>query len=102
VCQLAVPPRPIRGQALKLFRLSAEKGFPPALYNLANCHLRGEGVPQDFVQAYVWFDLALGQGYSGARRAKDKVAERMTPSEIKEAERLTKEWRQKMYWQTKF
>ena len=50
----------------------------------------GRGVPQDDVQAYKWYSIAEAQGQSGLLF--DILKERMTSSQIAEAERLSQEW----------
>jgi TPR repeat protein len=52
----------------------------------------GEGMHQDNVAAYAWFDLAAGQGVDNADANRDTIALLMTTSEIEEAGRLTREW----------
>jgi TPR repeat protein len=52
----------------------------------------GAGVLKDHVQAYKWYLLASGEGYTKAGGSLKKLAENMTPSEIEEANRLAKEW----------
>jgi hypothetical protein len=44
------------------------------------------GVRQDYVQAYKWFQIA------GTPNGKARVASKMTPEQIVEAENLTREW----------
>jgi TPR repeat protein len=53
---------------------------------------RGDGVPQDYVQAHMWANLAAAQGNEDARGARDVIAFMMTPSQIEEAQRLAREW----------
>ena len=57
----------------------------------------GEGVPQDYVQAHKWFNLAAASVPAAYREAlveaRDDVAARMTPLQIVEAQRLAREWR---------
>ncbi len=60
---------------------------------------RGRGVPQDFIQAHMWFNLAASRS-SGETRDKsaeirDFLAARMTPDQIAEAQRLAREWKPK-------
>ena len=47
-------------------------------------YLNGEGVPQDHVQAYKWLVLAAAQGDEKPTEFRDKLAEKMTPSQIQE------------------
>ena len=47
-----VPKNP--GEAVRLFRLAAERNDPEALYNLGRCYATGRGVPQDYREAEKW------------------------------------------------
>jgi TPR repeat protein len=78
-------------EAVKWYRLAAEQGNYRAQHNLGIMYRDGEGVPEDYVQAYAWYNLAAAQGNSFANRDKSELAERMTPSQIAEAQRLSKE-----------
>jgi NAD(P)-dependent dehydrogenase (short-subunit alcohol dehydrogenase family) len=42
-------------------------------------------VPQDYVLAHMWFNLAAAQGYDLAMSNRDTVAKLMTPDQIAEA-----------------
>ncbi len=60
----------------------------------------GDGVPQDYVQAHMWYNLAASRYPPGSDRDKvvrnrDTVAEKMTPEQIAEAQRLAREWKPK-------
>jgi TPR repeat protein len=52
----------------------------------------GEGVPEDNVLAYMWFNLAAAQGNEDAQRNKDRAERQMTREQIAEAQRLSTEW----------
>lgn len=82
-------------EALKWFRMAAEQGLGEAQFNLGVMYSEGKGVSQDFVQAHMWFSLAAEQGDSEAQKDKDKVAGKMTPSQIAEAQRLANKWKPK-------
>jgi hypothetical protein len=43
----------------------------------------------------MWFNLAAAQGIKDAAKARDSLAERMTPTQIAEAQRLAREWMEK-------
>ena len=47
-------------EALKWYRLAAEKGFAGAQYNLGFLYQTGEGVMQDDAEAVKWYRLAAG------------------------------------------
>ncbi len=89
--------------ALREFRPLAEQGDAKAQYNLGVMYGNGEDVPQDYVQAHMWFDLAAssippgppGEGRDSAVNNRDIVAKVMTPAQISEAEKLAREWKPK-------
>ena len=59
----------------------------------------GQGVVQDYVQAYMWYNLAgsHASNVAGLRdvviNARVKVAAKMTPDQIAEAQRLASDWK---------
>ena len=52
----------------------------------------GTGVPQNFVQSHMWYNLAAAQGLENGRKNREMVAKRMSPSQIEKAQRLAREW----------
>ncbi len=77
------------------YRKAAGQGLARAQFNLGVLYDKGLGVPQDYVEAYKWFNLAAAQNNEVARKKRDIIAERMTPADISEAQRLAREWRPK-------
>ena len=59
-------------------------------------HLNGEGVPQDYVQAHMWANLAASRSTGEDRERsvvlRDAIAEELTPDDLSEAQRLAREW----------
>jgi hypothetical protein len=52
------------------------------------------GVPQDFILAYMWFNLAAAaQGGPTAAQMRDILEKKMTPAQIAEAQKLSREWK---------
>lgn len=87
-------------EAAKWYRLSAEQGNAGAQNNLGVNYDNGKGVPQDYVQAHMWFNLAAAglkdkTDREGAASNRDMVAEKMTPAQIAEAQKLAREWKPK-------
>ncbi len=82
-------------EAAKWYCKAAEQGLADAQRDLGLMYFDGEGVPQDFVQAHMWLNLAAAQGDRKSQQVIDKVAEKMTPSQIAEAQRMAKEWKPK-------
>ncbi len=81
--------------ALKEWRPLAEQGIARAQSNLGSMYEYGEGVPQDDVQARMWLNLAAAQGDELARIHRDRMTRQMTPVQLAEARRLTREWKPK-------
>ena len=71
---------------------AAEQGYAMAQNNLGVLYVIGEGVPQDYVSAHLWFNLAAAQGHKKAQNGQEIVAKRMTPDQIAEAQRMAREW----------
>ncbi len=82
------------GTALQVFKIVAEQNHAAAQYNLGVMYSFGRGVPQDFVQAYMWFNLAAAQGNEKASQNRNIVAKLMTCSDISKAQRMVHEWRE--------
>ena len=65
-------------------------------YNLGIAHNTGRGIPQDYVEAHIWFNLAAAQSSELFRDTymalRDGVAEQMTPEQLAEAQRRAREW----------
>ena len=83
-------------EAVRWYRLAAEQGYANAQYNLGVSYDDGLGVPQDNIEAHMWLNLAASRS-SGADRersvgVRDRVAERMTPADLSEAQRRAREW----------
>jgi TPR repeat protein len=75
-------------EAAKWFHRGAEQGDIDSLYMLGCCYDEGWGVQKNDVHAHMWLSLAAGTGYERAIEDLARVAKRMTPSQIAEAEKL--------------
>ncbi len=101
-------------EAVKWWRKAAEQGFAQAQFQLGYMYDKGLGVAQDNVQAHMWFSIAAREGdadaagaetdadrpltllrVKSATKSRDKVAGRMTPEQIAEAQKLAREWKPK-------
>ena len=83
-------------EAVKWCRKAADQGQPNAQAALGSMYERGEGVPQNYVQAHMWFNLAAShERMGGAVEGRDKLASKMTPAQIAEAQKLAREWKPK-------
>lgn len=88
------------GKAARWFRLAAQQGMPVAQIELGKLYEQGLGVPQDYVTAHMWFNVATsllsniyveGDRVDAARR-RDAVAANMTPEQVAEAQSLARDW----------
>ncbi len=56
-------------------------------------------MPQDYIQAHMWFNLAAASGGDEDRETdaknRDLTTEKMTSEQIAEAQRLAREWKAK-------
>jgi hypothetical protein len=62
-------------------------------------YYEGQGVAQDYVEAYMWLNLAASRA-SGDKQTKfaaeqDRVAKKMNSQQIAEAQRRAREWKSK-------
>ena len=83
--------------AVKWFTLAAEQGDVDAQFNLGLKYARGQGVPQDYVRAHMWFNLSASTGAEDAIKNRDTAANKMTPAQISEAQKLSRECVKKNY-----
>jgi uncharacterized protein len=82
-------------EAVKWYRRAANQGNVTAQVLLGGMYLVGEGVPQDFVAAHMWYDLAAAHGDTSAAEQRQRIATLMTPAQIAEAQKLAREWKPK-------
>jgi uncharacterized protein len=53
--------------ALDEWKPLAEEGYSKAQYNIAIMYDNGQGVPQDYEQAFKWYAMSAEQGYVNAQ-----------------------------------
>ena len=77
-------------------RAKANAGDANAQYNLGVMYYTGLGVPQDYVEAHKWHNLAASRASTENRKtfadARDALAEKMTPQQIVDAQQRATEW----------
>jgi TPR repeat protein len=83
-------------EAAKWYRRAADRGLYKAEFNLGLKYINGQGVPQDYIQAYKWMNLATRDaGIDAEKRCaaiRDRVASKLNPPQIVEAQRLVGEY----------
>ena len=82
--------RPV--EALSEWRAAADQGDARAMLALGQAYVRGLGVPQDFVEAHMWLNLAAARGDPQAAAERDALAGDMTAEQRAEAQKQAREW----------
>ncbi len=70
-----------------LITQAREHGSMLAMGALGYCYAEGKGVPQSFVEAYIWFNLAAAVGLRAAAEDRDRFADKMSAEELVQAQR---------------
>ena len=82
-------------KARKWYEKAAAQRHAAAQSNLGWMYANGQGVPQDYVRAHMWWSLAAAQSTGKEEESEesvlDKLAHRMTPKQIAEAQRLSQQ-----------
>ena len=89
-------------EAVKWYGRAAEQGDADAQVNLAAMYSAARGTSQNYVQAHKWLSVAAAR-YPASERAKraqairnsELLAEKMSSSQLEEAQRLAREWQPK-------
>ena len=79
--------------ALSQWRAAADAGDRRAMLVLGQRYRQGLGVPQDYVEAHKWLNLAASRGEAAALKERDALAAKMTPAKIATAQELARAWR---------
>lgn len=84
-------------QAQHWYHAAADQGDPYALASLGILYNFGKGVRQDYVQAFMYYELAVARSKGGNRDSivelRDDLAKDMNAAQIAEARRLAKNWK---------
>lgn len=84
-------------KAADWLRRSAEQGYAPAQTSLGILYAAGQGVQQDFAEAFAWLSLAEEFGPNElAAESKRKVLKYLTPEELTRGLDLTDAYRDRM------
>jgi len=83
-------------EALRWCGLAADQGHGRAMFTLGVHYHTARGVSKDLVRAHMWYNLAAANGYDGGKTWRDRLADKMTPAQITEAQKLAREWNVRM------
>ena len=73
--------------------LVAERGDGEAELRLGKLSEEGLGVPQNYIEAHRWYNLASAAGVPRAASARDALAAKMSKEQLAEAQQLAAAWR---------
>jgi len=82
---------------LKEWKPLAEQGYANSQSILGFLYEKGKGVPQDFIYAHMWWNIAASNGIESAREMLKRIEKKITTSDISEAQRLARECVKKNY-----
>jgi TPR repeat protein len=80
-------------RALEILRPLAQGGNTRAQIRLAEMYASGQGVSRNYNQAYIWYSLAAREGGTTAAAGRDRMASRLQPAEIKQADKVVESMR---------
>jgi TPR repeat protein len=72
------------------FRPLAEQGHASAQYNLGVMYNNGQGVVQDYKEAYAWLSVSAANGAAHAVKNRDIAAKKLTPAQLEKGQALAK------------
>jgi TPR repeat protein len=82
-------------EAVKWYRLAANREQPVAQNNLGVMYMSGKGGPKDVVLGLMWLMLAAENGHENANKAIDVSKQDVTPRELDLAREFTVLYRKK-------
>ncbi len=91
-------------EAANWYERAADQGLAVAQFALGALYARGEGGPEDLVRSHMWLSLAAHHTarivgaeklLRDAELLRGDVAQRMSPEQMLEAEKLAREWKPK-------
>lgn len=84
-------------QAALWYRKAAEQGVAEAQCKLGAWHGMGQSVPQDYVEAYFWSDVAAAGKLDdlmaeAATNNRDSALSHLTPADLSSAQERARKW----------
>ena len=79
-------------EALSHWLAAADAGDRRAMLALGRLYRQGLGVPQNYVEAHKWLNLAASRGEAAALEERDALAAQMTPTQVAEAQERATQW----------
>ena len=79
------------------FHLAAEQGDAQSQHNIGIAYYKGDGLVRDLGYSHMWVNLASSNGHELAKENLKIIENKMTSSQIAEAQRLARECLKKNY-----
>lgn len=83
-------------RAYSIWKKDAVNGNAPAQFMVAEMHFRGQGVTQDYAEAWAWFRLALDGGYKLATDVMHEMKQKMTSQQLAEGKQRYRNYKQRI------
>jgi hypothetical protein len=83
------------------WKVMAEQGYDFAQYDLGAMYHDGIGVKQDYIQAYMWWNIAGANGYAKGYEQRDILRKKLSIDQINEAKMRSLEWALEHQWFSK-
>jgi uncharacterized protein len=85
-------------EALIWYRRAADQGDVDAMVAMGMAYADGIGVPQDYVEAHKWYNVAAprteyGDIRNDIMKRRDDLSPKMTTAQISEAQKLARDWK---------
>jgi len=79
--------------AYKLLASLAEEGVAKAQFAMGTMYFEGQGIPQDYVLAHMWWNLSTSNGHKSAIHNRNIVEKKMTKQQIEKAQEMARNWK---------
>ena len=76
--------------AINLYTVATSFGHLGAPSFIGHIYVDGEGVPQNFILAYMWYEIGAARGFQDSRENRDRIAKMMEKKSIEEAQKKAK------------
>ena len=80
-------------EAVKWWKLSAEQGTANSQFNLGAMYNNGQGVPQDYALAHMWWSICSSNESKDCVKNRNIVEKKMSPSQIEKAQEMARNWK---------
>jgi serine/threonine protein kinase len=78
--------------AVRIAKPLGRAGDARAQVLLGAAHENGRGTPRSHFEAYLWYSLAANRDYAGAAVMRERVAAKLQPAELRQADHLIAQW----------